>query len=85
MFTQKANSKQKQAKKTQECEIGDVVTMQLALRVNHTPWRVMTDCYREKLIFHPKTPILNPLIPNLIPWFVQTFINTKRDSKPYKT
>jgi len=85
MFTPKANSKQKQVKKMQEREIGDVVTMQLAPRVNHSPWRVMIGCCREKHIFHPKIPILNPLSPNLIPWFVQTFINTKTDSKPYKT
>jgi len=85
MFTPKANSKEKQAKKTQERETGDAVTVQLASRVNHSPWRVMTDCCREKPIFHPKIPILNPLSPNLISWFVQPFINTKRDSKPYKT
>jgi len=85
MFTLKANSKQKYVKKTPERETGDVVTMQLASRANHSPWRVMTGCCREKPIFHPKIPILNPLSPNLIPWFVQTFINTKRDSEPYKT
>jgi len=85
MFTPKANSKQKHVKKTQEGETWDDVTMQLASRVNHSPWRVMTGCCREKPIFHPKIPMLNPLSPNLITWFVQTFINTKRDSKPYKT
>jgi len=81
MFTPKANSKQKYVKKMQERETGDVVTVQLASRANHLPWRVMTGCCREKPIFHPKIPILNPLSPK----FVQTFTNTKRDSKPYKT
>jgi len=85
MCTPNANSKQKHVKKMQERETGDVVTVQLNSRVNHSPWRVMTGCCREKPIFHHKIPILNPLSPNLIPWFVQTFINTKRDSKPYKT
>jgi len=85
MFRPRVNSKQKQTKKTQERETGDAVTVQLAPRVNHSPWRVMTACCREKPIFHPKIPILNPLSPNLIRWFVQMFINTKRDSKPYKT
>ena len=85
MFTPKANSNQKCVKKTQECEIGYAVTMQLAARANHSPWRAMIGSSREKPIFHPKIPILNPLNPNLIPKFVQTFINTKRDSKPYKT
>jgi len=85
MFIPKANSKQKCVKKTQEHEIGDAVTVQLASRANHLSWRVTTGCCREKPIFHPKIPILNPLSPNLIPWFVQTFINTKRGSKPYKT
>jgi len=63
----------------------DAVTMKLASRASHSPWRVMTGCCREKPIFYPKIPILNPLSLNLIPNFVQTFINTKRDSKPYKT
>ena len=85
MFTPKANSKHKCVKKTQERKTGDVVTVHIASRANHSPWRVMTGRCREKPIFHPKIPILNPLSPNLIPWFSQTFINTKRDSKPYKT
>jgi len=64
---------------------GVLYNTRLIILVNHSPWRVMTDCCREKPIFHPKILILNPLSQNLIPWFVQTFINTKRDSKPYKT
>jgi len=85
MFTPKANSKQKCVKKTQERKTGDDVTVQLASRANYSPWRVIKGYWREKPIFRPKIPILNPLSPNLISWFVQTFINTKRDSKPYKT
>ena len=40
---------------------------------------------RESTIFNPKTPILIVLTPNSSPKFVYTFMNLKRQSKPYKT
>jgi len=50
----------------------------------YSPWRVLTVGCHEKLILHPKIPILNPPNPNLIPGFSKMFPCTKRDSKPYE-
>ena len=50
MFTPKANSKQKRAKKTQEHETGYVVK----------------GSSRENSIFHPKTQFSSTFIPNLL-------------------
>ena len=67
MFTPKANSKQKWVKKTQEREIDDVVTVQLAKRVGLL---AMASCdrqfYGNRPVFTSKTLISSTQIPKLI-------------------
>jgi len=56
---------------------------------SNSPWWVVTifknSALRKNLHFHSKTPILIPQHPNSFLKFVQTFIDIKRHSKPYKT
>jgi len=56
MFTPEASSKQKRVKRTQECEIEDGVTVQLARRVTYSLWRVATDNPMGIDQFSPKKP-----------------------------
>jgi len=56
MFAPKASSKHKQVEKTQEREIGDVVTVQLTWRVTYSLWRVVTDNPTGMDQFSPQKP-----------------------------
>ena len=85
MFTPKANSKDKQVKKTQECKTEHAVTVQLAPRVHHSPRRVMTVCCREKPIFHPQNPNFESPKPKFDPMVCPNVYKHQKDSKPYKT
>jgi len=67
MFTQKANSKQKQAKKTQECETGDVVIVQLASRVNSLAMASNDRLLSWKTHFSPQNPNFESLKPKFDP------------------
>ncbi|RHN45453.1 hypothetical protein MtrunA17_Chr7g0231381 [Medicago truncatula] len=67
MFTPNGNSKQKRVKKTQEREIGDAVTVQLARRVSLL---AVASCdeqlYGNRPVFSQKLNFSSTQTPNLI-------------------